>query len=474
MASYAKIKDLYLRTPAPVRRVVGLFTRLLPIQLMYGRGFARFHREALTTQYLSGDRIRRRQNELLAGLIRHSYENVPYYRRLLDELALVPSDIRTRDDLRKLPTLTKDDIRRNFEELVARNSSEFQPGLVKTSGSTGRKLEFYLDQQAREKEYALIQRQLGWFGVGFNARTANFRGDMVHGFARNAARHHEYNPMKKEMSFSTFELGPRELDAFLAVLGRFRPVVVKGFPSALYILARHAEKRRVTLPRSVKAILVSSEMVTDDMTQLIERAFGAPLIDWYGASEYVISAGQCRVRRGLHFNEDFAVVELLDDSGHEVGPGESGRIVATGLFNYSMPFIRYEQEDIAVRARDDCDCGRELMLIDRIEGRKSDTLFATDGREVPHTAFFHYWKHIIEGQIGGVLYAQTVQVSRDEFVIRVVFDDPSDAPRSSEIIEREVRKLLGVDASVRFEILDRLPGGEKWRFIRNEWKEGRA
>jgi hypothetical protein len=65
-------------------------------------------------------------------------------------------------------------------------------------------------------------------------------------------------------------------------------------------------------------------------------------------------------------------------------------------------------------------------------------------------------------------------VSRDEFVIRVVFDDPSDAPRSSEIIEREVRKLLGVDASVRFEILDRLPGGEKWRFIRNEWKEGRA
>jgi phenylacetate-CoA ligase len=474
MVNYAKIKDIYLKTPAPVRRLAGLFTRLLPIQLMYGRGFAGFHREALTSQCLSRDQIHRRQNELLGRLIRHSYEYVPYYRKLFDELALLPADIRTRDDLKKLPTLTKDDIRRNFEDLVSRNFSDFRPGLVTTSGSTGRKLEFYLDQQAREKEYALIQRQLGWFGVGANARTANFRGDLVHGFARGTARPYEYNPMKKEMSFSTFELGPRELDAFLTVLGRFHPVVVKGFPSALYTLARHAQKRRVVLPRSVKVVLVSSEMVQDGMTQLIERAFGAPLIDWYGASEYLISAGQCPVRRGLHFNEDFGLVELLDESGRDVGPGERGRIVATGLFNYSMPFIRYEQEDLAVRATDDCACGRELMLIDRIEGRKSDTLFATDGREIPHSAFLHYWKHIIEGQIGDVLYAQTVQVSRDQFVIRMVFDDPIDAPRSRAIIEREVKKLLGVDASIRFENLDRLPGGEKWRFIRNEWKEGRA
>ena len=470
MISYGKIKDLYSKLPSWTKIPLGWITIFIPIQYLYGKGFREFYNLSLKSQYWTREQIIANQEKLLRKLMIHAYKNVPYYAKLFVKLKLKPSAIRTVGDLYKLPTLTKEDIRNNFQDLRANNIKFFKASLASTSGSTGKKLSFYIDQQNREKEYALVQRQLNIFNIKLNVKTANFRGDFVNLFDKKSSKKWGYNPIKKEMLFSTYNLDPETISEYVKVLQDFKPSLVKGYPSAIFIIAKSINKNNLK-PPIVKGILTSSEMLTYEMRDEIDKAFNSKIIDWYGASEYSISAGQCEKLNGFHFNEDFSIVELLDRNDKPIKPGEIGRIISTSLFNYSMPLIRYEQEDLAVLSKNRCSCGRNLTFIDRIGGRVADVLFASDGREISHSAYLHFWKHRIDSQISGIEYSQTIQKEKNLFEIHLVLDHNCDNDMITDTISKYVKKLTGSDSKIQFKIFENMPTNEKWRFIKNEWKK---
>ncbi|MFP4111879.1 MAG: phenylacetate--CoA ligase family protein [Candidatus Woesearchaeota archaeon] len=467
MINYGKIKKMYFGMPKPVRKALSVFTRFIPVQYMYGKRFRKFYKKSLETEHYTREQIEERQNKLLRKLIKHSYDNVPYYTKLFKKLNLKPRDIKTKEDLKKLPILTKEDIRNNFSKLTARNYKDFMPDLAHTTGSTAKKLHLYLDQQNREKEFALAYRQLRMFGIGFNAKTANFRGDFAPMIGHKYKKTHEYFPLRKELIFSSYDMTEKKIDEYIKELKKFKPELIKGFPSALYIISQHILKKNLDVPQA-KVIMTSSEILNDEYRETIERAFKTKVFDWYGASEYVISAGQCENLKGYMFNEDFGIVEILDEKNNPVHPGESGRIIGTGLYNYSMPLLRYDLEDVARLSEKKCSCKRNFLHAERIEGRVQDIIYLSENKKLPSVGIMTFWKKNVLPQTNPIEFTQVIQKDMKRFEIKVMVKDPSAKKNVVEVIDKELRKIIGNDAKIDFTFIDDFPSKEKWRFTKNE------
>jgi phenylacetate-CoA ligase len=155
----------------------------------------------------------------------------------------------------------------------------------------------------------------------------------------------------------------------------------------LYLLAKTLGRergRRLTL----KFLMSNSELLTAHAREYMEDVFGCKVYDDYSCLEFSAIAFECRMQN-LHVAADNVIVEVLDERGDRLPPGEAGRIVVTSLNNYSMPYIRYEMSDIGVLSAEDCPCGRCFPVLKAIVGRCDDFLITPSGRLIdPQTVVF--------------------------------------------------------------------------------------
>ncbi len=165
---------------------------------------------------------------------------------------------------------------------------------------------------------------------------------------------------------------PAQLDEAgqLAILEQNPGVWWYYHPTSLFPLARRfPERLRATRPAR---IITHAELLPHSMRAAIEHVMGQPLYDQYGTSEFNRMAWECPARSGYHLDADSVIIEIVDDDGRPVRPGETGRAIATGLINRMMPLIRYELGDLLVASDRRCTCGRTLPMIEGIEGRMKD------------------------------------------------------------------------------------------------------
>lgn len=445
--------------------IMDAITRFIPLQTLYGNAFRQKYAQSLESQYWTLAQIRENQLSQLKTLIRHSYNNVPYYTDIFNAEKIKPEDIKSLDDIKKIPFLTKSDVRNNYDKMIAKNHKEFKPGMVSTSGSTGQSLRFLLDQQSREKEYALVHRQFGLFSKHPFEKIASIRGDGVHDVSGRKKRITKYNPIKKELQINSYLLGKDQIAVAVQAIKEYKPKIIKGFPSAVSVVAKYCKKYDIVLRPDL--VLVSSESMQDEVKSEIESTFGCPVVNWYGASEYLVSAGQCESREGFHINEDYSICEILDENDMEIIRGV-GRIVATGLYNFSMPFLRYEQEDYVELDGGHCGCKRNLRYVKSIIGRKSDKLISCDGREYSSAQVHHYWKHVVEKALpnAGVSYYQIIQTSKVDFEVRLCITNSVENVESA--IQNTLSELLGDDCNFSVNFLPEIPMSEKWRHVKCE------
>lgn len=431
---------------------------------MLGSGFHTFFQELNRTQWYRPEELKRLQERRLRSIIKHAYDHVPYYHRNFRERKIRPSDVRTIEDLRKLPILTKEDVRDNFNQLMAVNAKNYKYGVSRTSGSTGKPLNFYLDQQNREKEYAAQWRQLQWAGIDFESRIATFRApeSLVHGHGKTKALW-KFNALSKELDFDTLSMNGSTLKKYMERLREFTPDLVKGYPSALQTMAKSMlVSNTVIIP---KAIQTSSESLSKSQRGIIEEAFNCKIYDWYGQSEYIVSAGQCP-EGNYHVNAELGVMELVKD-GENVTPGELGEILGTGLYNFSMPFVRYKIGDIGKYSGGRCVCGRGLPTMESLEGRLSEVIVFPDGRILSGVAFEVYWKDCITPYIPNVDYVHVIQKSKNKLLVEMVKTDHFSSQEMRKILE-ELKMLLGPLMEIEFRYLDSIPIGRKVRFTHSE------
>jgi len=313
-------------------------------QREYGRQFERLLEEYEKQQWFSPGELKVFQNEKLRTLIKHSYSHVPYYRQIMDERKLKPTDIQSADELRKLPLLTREDVGRNIAQLTATNFKRSQLLLGHTSGTTGSPLEFYYDDQVCLIKNVVDWRQKGWAGIHTGDKLAFFLGRVVVPITRKKPPFWRTNWILNHLFFSSFHLSEENIEHYVDMLEQFAPVALEGYPSTAYIIARFLISRKKTIP--LKAVFTSSETLLPHQRETIEKAFECRLFDFYGLAERVMFATECSTHEGHHLNMDFGITEVLDKNGKPVPCGQMGRIVATGLHNYAMPLIRYQTSDI--------------------------------------------------------------------------------------------------------------------------------
>jgi len=410
-------------------------------------------RELRKTQYQSRSTLDRIRNDKVRKLIRHAYETVPYYRSMMDKHGISPERIRGIEDLAQLPILTKKIIRKESSHLISR---VFQPSQLhrgETGGSTGSPLVYYFDQRARVSIRSHYYRGLEWMGWKPGDPIVSFWGRRLFPTWRNKMGGLGRRLFTNHREVDAHKLDNGNLRNCLQVLQRSRGVLLIGYANALAALANYL-KRSHEDRASVKGILSTAEVLSDETRSLLEEVFRCRVFNSYGLSEVQSVSYQCD-KGSIHVCEERVHVEVL--------PG--GQTLVTDLDNYAMPFLRYNTGDTLELTVQPCDCGRTLSLIRHIRGRVCDIIEGLDGKRV-HAEYF---THLLEANEifskYGVEQFQVTQESPDAIVVRLVASLPPEKSALNRVSD-SIRSHLG-NVRVRYDFPTRIQPSKsgKHRFV---------
>jgi len=379
-------------------------------------------------------------------LVRHAYENVPFYRRKFRDAGVKPYDVRSFDDLCRIPITTKFEVQAcNPRDVVAGGVD--LGSLIKrtTSGSTGVPLAVFVDGMVADFHYAVFMRAMFEDRLRVRDRMAVIADPRSFPKKTTLLQHLR---IEKRKYISIFDSAERQM----AELSGFKPDVVKGYTSSLFILAeKFKDVAREVDPR---LLFSGAEVLNAASRGLISSVFSGELFDFYACSEFNLLAWECKAHSGYHINADSVLMEFLDGDGEAVAFGERGRVVCTDLLNCVMPLIRYELGDVAVPINDECACGITLPLLKCVEGRVDDFLLATDGRVISPTVFFPYPFE----DVYWIRQFRVIQESRNRLVIQVAAKEAvADRDRIVRDAERKIHRLFGEDMDVKFEFVKEIP-----------------
>jgi phenylacetate-CoA ligase len=388
-------------------------------------------------QWKKPDEIAAYQLQKLQQIVRVAAEKVPFYQRKFREIGFDPRDLRTRDDLKRLPILTKRELKEHFDELYDHSRAR-KAVLGQTSGTTGEPTQFLLSREQTVMELAYIWRFWLWAGYRPYARIAAFR----HYKPKEGEPISKYERSSNTLFFSVHDMYESRLAEYADAFNRFRPQIVRGYPSSVYILANFVLERGLALHRP-RAIITSSETLLPQYRETIERAFGAPVFDWYGTNERILTACQCEQRAEYHINAEAGIAEFVN-LGDPDATGDAKSLVLTGLVNTIMPLIRFDVGDLAVPGTGQCPCGRGLPTIKKFIGRTDDILVTHEGKHITPVRFYTLFEKFPQ-----VDQFQVVQSRPDYIEVRIVPNGDFDRETHKELAVQLARVVGAVTLEIR-------------------------
>lgn len=440
------LESLYEHSPSLLQNVAVSLYGLKIILREYGPKFERLLEQFEAHLRWSAGELKAYQDEHVSNMVRHAYANVPYYHDLMNGRGLKPDDFRTTEDLEKLPVLTRRQVMDHGPQLIARNAKRADRIIGHTSGTTGSPLRLVWDRNVCLVKTVVDWRQKRLAGLNPGDRIAFFLGRQVAPLAQSRPPFWRHNWTLHHLFCSSFHLSPTNLPHYFTKLEKFQPRAIEGYPSTISILAGYLNSRGETFP--LQAVLTSSETLLAAQREAIEKAFACKVYDFYGMAERVVFATECERHEGKHVNTDFGFTEIADGRSVSSECGRLGRIVATGLHNFTMPLIRYETSDVTTLAKEPCACGRALPMMSGVTTKDEDIVVTPDGRYVSSSilnAVTHHLVHVAESQI--------VQEDKSRVVMRVV-PHASYNDDDTRFIITSLKQVLGEDVQVEVEIVD--------------------
>jgi phenylacetate-CoA ligase len=414
------------------RKLVGLWTGLARERSAHD-AFVRFQE--------------RRLRQLLADAERH----VPLYAERFAASGVGAAAFRTLSDLTRFPILEKDEVRDRFPEGCLRRGVPLEACRVQqTSGSSGRCMEIALSLRCDDARNLFSRRIYGWNGFRWHNRVAYLFPYRLP-FENNLAIYR-----------NVFVDARQEPEAILRELERIRPVILAATPSDVLDLLDGADASRDLRRLGLRALCLHSEPMSPDERAHFAERFGCAVRTNYYCNEVWAIAAEC-AEGSLHEFMDNVVLELVDDAGAPVPDGSPGHVIVTGLHNYVQPFIRYRLGDVAVRRVErGCGCGRELPILERVEGRDDDFFQHPDGRRVRPSKITVAMKSPCFEYPGLQVFRdyQIVQDAPDHVsVLLVPGRDRGPFPQCARRGARNLERLLAPGVRVRLHVLESLEGG---------------
>jgi len=415
-------------------------------------GVSKYLREYQSTQFWSAEHIRDLQTERLKRLVHFAYAECDYYREVFQSVGAEPGDIKALEDATRLPVLTKDDIRNNFDRLRPRNLKEGSYYVNFTGGSTGSPLKFLVSYDRLASRSAITIRHNRWSGWRHGIPIA-----YLWGCPQDAPVPGWRQKLRTELLdcgffLDTFNVDEGAAERFISRLMGGSEVVIQAYSRSLLWFAQYIEKQGISrLP--VKSMITTAESITPDERTYIESTIGAKTFDRYGCREFSVIGSQCgESRDSLHIAAEAIHVD------YEAMTADGGALLVTDLLNYAMPMIRYKIGDIGAPASGYCACGRGLPMMKVVAGRVTDFIHTPDDRWISGVAINTY----LVSQIPGVRQAQLRQDTCDQMRILLV-PKPGEQEAAEQFLKAQVPKMFG--SNMKYSIvwvssIDKEPSGK--------------
>lgn len=319
----------------------------------------------------SREQIKAWQDERLVKQVQHVWDNVPYYRKKMEEKGLTPADIQSTADLHKLPFLTKDDLREAYPYGLAGKPMSECVRIQSTSGTTGKRVVAFYTQHDVDLWEECCARALVAVGADKEdvVQVAYGYGLFTGGAGLHGGSH--------KVGCLTLPMSSGNTDRQLQFMTDLGATVLCCTPSYAAYLSESIHERGLRDQIKLKAGIFGAEAWSQKMREDIEKGLGIKAYDIYGLTE--ISgpgvAFECEAQTGMHINEDHFIAEIINPETGEVLPeGSKGELVFTCITKEAFPLLRYRTRDICVLTREKCPCGRTHIKMSKPMGRSDDML----------------------------------------------------------------------------------------------------
>jgi phenylacetate-CoA ligase len=422
----------------------------------YGPKTERFVEEVIEREQWSLDRWKVYQEEQLATILHRAATEIPYYR---DQWSARRrnGDRASWEYLENWPILKKEPLRSHPHAFIAEDCDSRRMYSDHTSGTTGKPLTIWLSRETAQKWYALFEARVRlWNGVSRDDRWAMLGGQMVTAFDQKQPPFWVWNAGLSQLYLSPYHISPDFVMFYMDAIGRYGVEYILGYPSSMYALAELVLEKGIN-PPSLKVAISNAEALYPHQREAIEKAFQCSIKNTYGMVEIVGAASECK-NGTMHLWPEVGIVDVLhDDVNESVQPGQTGRLVCTGLLNDDMPLIRYEVGDrgaLDINV-DDCGCGRSLPVLKSVEGRMADVILTPDGRRV--------WG-LLGPTFGGlhVREGQLIQEKIDQIIVRFVPAQGYSTDEGLRMAER-LKYRLG-DVNIVVKQVDNIPRSANGKF----------
>ena len=324
----------------------------------------------------SREEIRAWQNEQLRRIVDQAYNHTIYWKRIFDERGLKPSDIRTTEDLKKLPILTKEDIRAHYDEIVADNAFLYPHRKDQTGGTTGEPMRYLVSEDVWG--YVAANKIIAWRTTGYRFGDAFMALGSASIFKKKAPLTRRVLDMiRNEKAVNSMNLDDALCRQYIDILNKKQIHYIYGYASAIYLLAKYAQDHQVDM-NHMRGAFTTSENLTDVYRETIEKAFGCRVMDCYGSRDAGVTAYE--VTSGNYHLGYSAYVEIAD----EIAPS-TGTLLSTNLLNMAFPLLRYNYGDVA-----ELENNSNLyngQVLQKIYGRTSDVLRLDNGHVLTSPGF---------------------------------------------------------------------------------------
>lgn len=330
----------------------------------------RYYQKEIETMPI--EEIRKLQSAKLVKQVKHVYENVPYYRGLMDKKGVRPEDVHGIEDLRKLPFLSKSDLRETYPYGMLAVPISDCVRIHSTSGTTGKRvIAYYTQHDVDLWEECCARAIVAAGGTKDDVLQVAYGYGLFTGGAGLHGGSHKVGCLTLPMSSGNTE---RQIQFMMDL----KSTIICCTPSyAAYIGESLKEQGYKPEDNSLKAGIFGAEPWTEEMRRDIEKSLGIKAYDIYGLTETSGPgvAFECEEQNGMHINEDHFIAEIIDpDTGEVLPEGSKGELVFTSLDKQAFPLLRYRTRDICVLSREKCSCGRTFVRMAKPMGRSDDML----------------------------------------------------------------------------------------------------
>ncbi|MBR2152468.1 MAG: phenylacetate--CoA ligase [Clostridia bacterium] len=396
------------------------------------------------------EEMRKLQSEKLVKQVKHVYENVPYYRNLMDEKGVKPEDIKGIDDLHKLPFLQKSDLRDAYPYGLLGTSLDNCVRIHSTSGTTGRRVvAFYTQNDIDLWEDCCARAIVAVGGTKKDVcQVAYGYGLFTGGFGLNGG--------SQKVGCLTLPMSSGNTERQVQFMNDLGATILCCTPSYAAYIGEYIKEQGIQPEDiSLKAGIFGAEPWTEEMRKGIEKSLGIKAYDIYGLTESTGPgvAFECSEQTGMHINEDHFFAEIIDpDTGEVLPEGSKGELVFTSLDKEGFPLLRYRTRDICVLSREKCSCGRTLVKMAKPMGRTDDMLIIRGVNVFPSQ---------IETVLLNEGYEPNYQIvvdrvkNNDTFEVNVEMTAEKFTDKVSEILKMEkslanaMKTMLGINPTVR-------------------------